>query len=125
YDRRDNKIIVHAQDNDTSQYIKDCHERHQLFTYACDRFNTAKDNDRGQNCDYNSNCCRRNIKVLIGNCCDRVYLSCTSDTEGCKTCQDRKQHTEPFHVQSSFQCIEGTALHTAVFCFYSVFYSDQ
>ena len=119
-----NKIKIQSQNDHTAQDIKSCHKRNQFsHTFAMERIPpkitsavkaaTTIPTSAGAICRFPHRQWQWHLPVW------------RSDSKRSEACQKRKNHSQPLHVQSAFQSIHGSPLHSSVLCLHTIFHCDQ
>ena len=116
---------VDAENDDAAQHIEHRHERHEDGTDLGNHLHTSQDNQSRQQTNKDTDNPRGDAKCLLSKECDGVGLNRTADTERCQRCEDGKEHTQPFHAESTLQSIHRTAVPAAVLSLHTIFYSEQ
>ena len=65
------------------------------------------------------------MQIFLTDSGNGIYLCGAADSKRSEACQKRKNHSQPLHVQSAFQSIHGSPLHSSVLCLHTIFHCDQ
>ena len=124
-DRLAKHITVDDQDNDTSDHIENSHERNQHLRNSGDGLDSADDHKAYDQAKADSYDPGRDPQILLEVRCHCIGLHHAADSEAAYGSKGSKNDAQPFHVQTTVQCVHCAADHCSVLTLYAVFHSDQ
>ena len=130
-ERRENVVVVDAENDDAAEHVEQRHDRHELFAHGRDGFDAAEDDDGGNDAEHDADDNARNADGQVGfhDLSNRVDLRAAADAEGRQHGKQREQNrhrlAELLPFQAALKRIHRAAHHAAVRRVHAVLDRDQ
>ena len=130
-ERRENVVVVDAENDDAAEHVEQRHDRHELFAHGRDALDAAENDDGGDDAEHDADGDARNADGQVGldDLRDGVDLRAAAGAEGRQHGKQREQNrhhlAELLPFQAALKCIHRAAHHAAVCGLHAVLDRDQ